>query len=60
MKSRQASGLKCLSGKSLEKLLFYVRSQADLARRKGNTRAIVDEMIVLLLLKRERNPAKSI
>jgi len=50
MKSRQASGLKCLSGNKLEKLLLYVKDQADLARRKGNTRAIVDEMIVLLLL----------
>ena len=40
---------KFLSEAELQKLLSYVKKQADLARERGTTRAIVDEMIVLLL-----------
>ncbi len=40
---------KFLSETELQSLLAYVKDQADLARERGTTRAIVDEMIVLLL-----------
>lgn len=40
---------KFLSEAELQTLQSYVKSQADLAREKGTTRAIVDEVIVLLL-----------
>jgi integrase/recombinase XerD len=40
---------KFLSETDLQTLLQYVKKQADLAREKGTTRAIVDEMIILLL-----------
>jgi integrase len=40
---------KFLSRKELRKLLSYVRDQADLARKRGTTRAVVDELIFLLL-----------
>ena len=38
-----------LSQSDFRKLMHYIRRQADLARQKGNTRAVVDEMIILLL-----------
>jgi len=40
---------KCLSQAELQTLLSYVKSQADSARERGTTRAIIDELIVLLL-----------
>jgi integrase len=39
-----------LSDAELEKLLLYIREKADISRRRGATRAIVDEVMVLLLL----------
>lgn len=41
---------KCLTDNQLQTLLCYVKSRADDARRKGNTRSIVDELIILLLV----------
>lgn len=40
---------KFLSERELQILLSYVKDQANLARERGTTRAIVDEVIVLLL-----------
>jgi len=42
---------KFLSQVELQTLLSYVKSQADLARERGTIRAIVDELIVLLLVR---------
>ncbi len=42
--------VKCLTNDQLQTLLRYVKNRADQARRKGTTRAIVDELIVLLLV----------
>ena len=42
---------KFLSDKEVRKLLSYVKSQADSARRRGTYRAIIDEIIVLMLVK---------
>ena len=39
-----------LSDAQLNKLLLYVTQKANLARRRGTTRAIVDELIILLLV----------
>lgn len=39
-----------LSEAQLEKLLVYVREKANLARQKGTTRPIVDELIILILV----------
>ncbi len=39
-----------LSETQLNRLLQYVNTRADAARRRGTTRAIVDELIVLLML----------
>jgi site-specific recombinase XerC len=39
-----------LSEAHLRKLLLYVQERADLARQKGTTRPIVDELIILLLV----------
>ena len=39
-----------LSDAQLNKLLLYVMQKANLARRRGTTRAIVDELIILLLV----------
>jgi site-specific recombinase XerC len=41
--------LKCLLPTELQMLLSYVKSQADSARERGTMRAIVDELVVLLL-----------
>ena len=40
---------KYLSEAEFRKLLSYVKGRADLARRKGASRAVVDELIILLL-----------
>jgi integrase/recombinase XerD len=40
---------KFLSQAEFQTLLSYVKNKADLAREKGTTRAIVDELVVLLL-----------
>ncbi|MHC4752887.1 MAG: tyrosine-type recombinase/integrase [Planctomycetota bacterium] len=39
-----------LSEAQLKKLLRYVKNKADLARQRGTTRAIVDELIILVLV----------
>lgn len=41
---------KYLSDAQLQTLLLYVKNKADDARRKGTTRPIVDEIIILLLV----------
>jgi len=41
----------CLSEIQLETLLGYVKDKADEARRKGATRAIINELIVALILR---------
>ena len=41
---------KHLSETQLKKLLRYVKNKADLARQRGTTRAIIDELIILLLI----------
>jgi integrase len=43
------NGGKHLSEAELGAVLSYVGVRADLARRKGTTRAVVDELVVLLL-----------
>lgn len=42
--------MRCLSEIELERLLAYVRERADSARRRGTTRAVIDEVLVLLLV----------
>lgn len=42
---------KYLSAAEIAAMLSYVRTRADLARQKGTTRAVVDELIVLLLVR---------
>jgi len=43
------NGRKHLSAAELGAVLSYARTRADLSRQKGTTRAVVDELIVLLL-----------
>lgn len=50
--------MRYLSDAELEKLLLYIRGKADLARRRGTSRAIVDETIVLLLLNTGLRPSE--
>lgn len=45
-----------LSGAELGVVLSYVKRQADMARQRGTTRAIVGELIVLLLAKAGLRP----
>jgi integrase len=45
-----ATAVEYLSETQLAHLLHYVKSRADLAREKGTTRAIHDELITLLLV----------
>lgn len=45
-----ATAGKYLSEAQLKKLLQYVKDKADSARQKGNTRAVFDELIILLLV----------
>ena len=40
---------KYLSEAKFRKLLSYVKNQADIARRRGASRAVIDELIILLL-----------
>ena len=40
---------KYLSEAEFRKLLSYVKNQADIARRRGASRAVIDELIILLL-----------
>ena len=47
-----------LSDEELEKLLSYIREKADLARRRGATRAVVDEVIIQLLLNTGLRPTE--
>jgi len=47
-----------LSDTELKKLLSYIREKADLARRRGTTRAVVDEVIVQLLLNTGLRPSE--
>ena len=42
--------VRCLSETELERLLAYVQEKADMARRRGTTRAVIDEVLVLLLV----------
>jgi site-specific recombinase XerD len=42
--------MRCLSETELEKLLAYVQEKADIARRRGTTRAVIDQVLVLLLV----------
>lgn len=41
---------KYLTDAQLQTLLQYVKSKAEYARRKGNTRSIIDELVILLLV----------
>lgn len=47
---------KYLSETEFRKLLSYVKKQADMARRRGASRAVVDELIILLLAKAGLRP----
>lgn len=47
-----------LSDAELDKLLLYIREKADLARRRGAKRAVVDEVIFLLLLNTGLRPSE--
>jgi integrase len=51
-KRRNAEGAEvpCLTQAQAQQLLAHVRAQADQAKRRGGSRAIVDEIIVLILL----------
>ena len=52
-KTRQRGGLapdKYLSDAQLRKLRQYVKDKADLARQRGSSRAIIDELVVELLV----------
>ena len=46
----KGKGKKVLTEQEVNKLLLYVSSQADKARRKGTSRAIIDELLIHLLL----------
>jgi len=50
------NGRKDLSAAELDAVLSHVRTRADLARQKGTTRAVIDELIVLLLAKAGLRP----
>ncbi len=41
----------CLSDKNSKMLLSFVKDHADMARKRGTSRAVIDELIILLLLK---------
>jgi integrase len=47
---------KYLSKAEFRKLLSYVKGRADLARRRGTSRAVVDELIILLLARAGLRP----
>lgn len=46
----------CLSQEQVQRLLAHVRERADQARRCGATRAIVDELIIVILLQTGLRP----
>ena len=46
---RKSRKRKFLSHEELQKLLLHVKNQADLARERGTTRAVFDELIIHLL-----------
>ncbi len=50
------NGRKHLSEAGLSVVLSHVRTRADVARQKGTTRAVVDELIVLLLARAGLRP----
>jgi integrase len=50
--------IRYLSDTNLEKLLLYIQEKADLARRRGSKRAVVDEVIVLLFLNTGLRPSE--
>jgi len=50
------NGRKCLSEAELQSLLSDVRNRADMARKRGNLRAVIDELIVQLLVKAGLRP----
>ena len=41
---------KCISNSQVDKLLQYVKKKGDDDRRKGNTRSIVNELIIMLFI----------
>lgn len=47
---------KFLSEVEVNKLILYIKKQADRARRRGTSRAVIDELIVLLLLQTGLRP----
>jgi len=49
-KENVVSPRELLSDAQLKKLLLYITEKANLAKRKGNKRAIIDEFIILLLV----------
>jgi len=50
VKENVVSPREFLSDAQLKKLLLYITEKANLAKRKGTTRAIIDELIILLLV----------
>ena len=53
MAKKQRGGLqpdKYLSEAQLKRLRQYVKDMADLARQRGSTRAIIDELVIELLV----------
>jgi len=50
------NGIEHLSSAELGALLSHIRSRADSARKKGTTRAVVDELIILLLVRAGLRP----
>ncbi len=49
---------KYLSESEYQKLLSYVKGRADLARKRGTSRAVVDELIILLLARTGLRPTE--
>ena|GEM_PF-2017608 len=47
-----------LSDSQLNRLLQHVKTKADAARRRGTTRAIVDELIILLMVNTGMKPSE--
>ena len=52
MQSKQ----KILLDKEVQQLLLYIKNQADSARKRGTSRAIIDELIIFFLLKAGLRP----
>lgn len=49
---------KFLSDKEVQQLLFYAKKQADSARKRGTSRAVIDEIIIFLFLKAGLKPTE--